>query len=133
MTANRLPRRVASSSRSGIQGASPTTVSTLGSAEAVIATAPPTEKPSRSLSGARVALTARQVRRRRMSRASPRLDAVANLGEAELRELRHKMLDERNIAALATVHADDRGSLQAGERLVAIWLNTRDTNGSPTR
>ena len=58
ITSNRFPRRVSRLSRSGIQGASPRTASTVGSAAAWIATAPPIEKPSRSVRGAPVSSTA---------------------------------------------------------------------------
>ena len=61
MTAKRRPRRGSSASRSGIHGARPTTVSTVGSAAAWIAAAPPIENPSNSVLGAPASCTAARV------------------------------------------------------------------------
>ena len=56
--AGRLARIGSNESRSGSQGASPSTDSTEGSTAACTATAPPIEKPSSSVRGAPVSTTA---------------------------------------------------------------------------
>ncbi len=70
-TSRRFPAIGASSSRSGIQGASPITPSTRGSSAAEIATAPPIENPTSRTGPAVAAIAARQSS---MHRSSTRHD-----------------------------------------------------------
>jgi hypothetical protein len=97
MMSSRLPRNGSSESRSGIQGASPSTHSTDASSAAEIATAPPIEKPSSSVRRAASACTAA-----RESSSRPRRDARP----ASLLELADDILERPAPAAEERDHLD---------------------------
>ena len=116
-TARRRPRSGSSESRSGIQGASPTTRSTDGSPAAAIATAPPIENPSSSVR-ARAGLVARPRARPRRSRSSRfhdlmryRTSTNARCGKRGASRRTSHSSEALQVpatrAGLAAVHADD--------------------------
>ncbi len=89
-TSNRFPRRPSSASRSGIQGARPSTPATAGSAATPIETAPPIEKPTSSDGRSTTLERGAGVRHARVERV-PRLEAVAHLREREVGEPRREL------------------------------------------
>ena len=123
-TSRRFPPSPSSSRRSGSHGARPRTPSTLGASALRTATAPPIEKPRRSVRGAPAAATGGACVLFAELKRVPGLDAVAHLqesdGREEGRDAANEPLERRAPRAgqprrLAAIHTDDRRSgSQAG-------------------